>query len=174
MFWPKLEKILGESIPKCIQETLTACGYSNLLSLKNISAESIAQINDHVNVYCRDLIQNFSCSHAEFYKKQHTFQLLPGHRQLIIAMGKAIDQHHKNDESEYETLTKAIEKNSCFSVVMKELMKTALRNKQHVKEKAQYSDIVRYFATYIFILCGRSCYTVLCKNLPLPSITSIC
>lgn len=172
MFWPNVEKIVGESIPKCIQEILTACGYSNLLSLKTLSVESIAQIDKHVNVNCRDLIQNLSCSHAEYYKTQHTFQLLPGHRQLIIAMGKAIDQHFENhDESEYELLTKAIEKNSCFSVVMKELMKTALRNE--LKNKAQYSDIVRYFATYIFILCGRSCYTVLCKNLPLPSITSI-
>lgn len=174
MFWSNLEKIVGECIPKCIQETLTACGYSSLLSLKSISKECIALIDEHVNLNCRDLVQNLTCCHAEDYKNQHTFQLLPGHRQFILEMAKTIGQHYKNEHhSEYEQLTKAIESHSSLSVLMKELLKTALRNGQHMKNKAQYSDIVRYFATYIFIMCVRACYTVLCKNLPLPSISSI-
>lgn len=182
MLWANVENIISDSIPKCIQQILSASGYTTLLSLKNISPECIAQIEKHLNVHCRELIRSFTCSHAEFYKNQDTFELLPGHRTFILVMARAIDQHYKIEHenhmekhgaNEYELLTRAVENNSAFSVIMKELVKTALRNGQHTKNNAQCSDIIRYFATYIFILCGRSCYTVLCKNLPLPSITSI-
>lgn len=182
MAWTIVENIIGECMPKCVQKLLTACGYSTLLSLKSISAESIVQINEHVNVHCRDLIQNLTCTYpecsCECYKNQFKFQLLPGHREFILAIAKAIDQpdkceHENHDENEYELLMKAVEKNSTFSVIMKELMKTALQNGQYTENHAQYSDSIRYFATYIFIVGGRACYTALCKNLPLPSISSI-
>lgn len=181
MVWTIVENIIGESMPKCVQKILSACGNSTLLSLKGISAESIVQINEHVNLHCRDVIQNLTCSHpecsCECYKNQVTFQLLQGHRELILAIAKTIDhqyEHGNQDENEYELLMKAVENNSTLSVIMKELLKTALRNGQYPKNHADYSDIIRYFASYIFILCGRSCYTVLCKNLPLPSFSSIC
>lgn len=172
MFWSGVEKIIGECIPKCIQQTLTKCGYSSLLCLKTICVKEIDEIEKHVDLNCSSLIQTFTCSHAEFYKKQHTFRLLPGHRQFILTMAKTLDEHYKS-KSESAVLSKAIENNSCFSVIMKELIKTALENGKYEKNNYQYSDIVRYFATYIFIMCGRASYTVLCKNLPLPSITTI-
>lgn len=57
---------------------------------------------------------------------------------------------------------------------MRELIQTALQKENSGKNITRYSDIIRYFATYIFILCGRSCYEVLNKNLPLPSIPTVC
>lgn len=180
MSWTNVENVINERVPKCIKEVLSACGYTGPSSLKSISSNSITQIETHVNVHCRELIGNFTCSHAEFYKNQDTFGLLPGHRAFILAMAKTLTQHyeiehenHMKQHDENELLTKAIENNSYFSVILKELVKTALKNGQRSKNNAEYSDIIRYFATYIFILSGRACYTVLCKNLPIPSIASI-
>lgn len=172
MFWSNVEKILGECIPKCIKEILTSCAYTSLVGLKSISKESVLEIEDHINDYRRDLIQNLSCSHAEFYKSQNKFQMLPGHRDFILSMAKTIVQQESR-QCEQSILYEALEKNPNFSVILKELVKTALQNGQRETNNAQYSDIISCFATYLFIMCGKASYTVLCKNLPLPSITKI-
>lgn len=171
MVWSEIEKIVGECIPECIKEILTSCAYTSLSSLKGICAENIVQIEKYVNTK-RDVIANLKCSHSETYKKQCEFQFLPGHRNFILTIAKTIDKE-LDQLSEDELLFKLIEKNPHFSVVMKELMKTALRNGQRMKNNAEYSEIIRHFATYLFIMCGRASYTVLCKNLPLPSIPAI-
>lgn len=70
--------------------------------------------------------------------------------------------------------TQAVENHPSLPVILKEMIKTALRNAEYVKNHAQYSDIIRYFATYIYIIGGRSCYEVLYENLPLPSVSTVC
>lgn len=61
-----------------------------------------------------------------------------------------------------------------YSVILTELIKTANKNKNRSKNGYQYEDIVKYFSTYIFLLCGRTCYETLNKNLPMPSTKTIC
>lgn len=178
MEWKIVENMIGECIPNCIKIILTECAYTSLLSLKSISAKSVVEIEEHVNLYCRDLIQNLTCSHnecpCEGYKHRDKFQLLPGHRDLIVAIAKTINEQQLSEhENEYERFAKAIDNHSSFSVILKELLKTALRNGKRSKNNFEYSEIIQYFASYVFILCGRACYTVLSKNLPLPSISSI-
>ena len=67
-----------------------------------------------------------------------------------------------------------IEKEAGFSVILKELILTAIHNGNLSKNNAEYSDIIRYFSTYIYLIGGRSCYEVLSQNLPLPSRSTIC
>lgn len=178
MFWSTVEKIIGERIPKCVQEILTSCAYTSLLSLKSISEdnESCSTIEEYINEYCGELIHNLNCSHAEIYKNQTQFKLLPGHRGLILLMSKiiakSIDEQHDN-QCEEVLLCQLIEKSPHLSVLLKELVKTAVTNGQRPKNNAQYSDIIRYFSTYLFITCGRASYTILYENLPIPSITTI-
>lgn len=93
MIWENIEKIAGERIPSCIQKILSSCAYNSLLTLKNITQETILSIEKFVDTNRRDLIDNLSCSHAEFYRKQCKFQILPGHRDFILSLSKTIQQH---------------------------------------------------------------------------------
>lgn len=61
-----------------------------------------------------------------------------------------------------------------YSVILSQLIKTAERNKNKSKHANYYSDTIKYFSTYIFLLCGRTCYETLCRNLPIPSTKTIC
>lgn len=60
-----------------------------------------------------------------------------------------------------------------FSVILTELLRTAEQNFKKSKHANQYNDIIKYFSTYIFLLCGRTCYETLHKNLPIPSTKTI-
>lgn len=48
------------------------------------------------------------------------------------------------------------------------------RNQGKSKNARQYNDAIRLFSTYIFLLCGRTCYETLSKSLPMPSTKTIC
>lgn len=169
MFWSKVEKLTDDSIPICVRKILTRCGYDTIISIKNITVESVVQIENHINVYARDLIQTLDCCHHEFYKGQDIFKFLPGHRDLILSLPKFAVQMLYPEKY----LIQVIEQYPGFSTILQELIKTAIQNGKLPTNKAQYSDIIRYFATYVFLLCGRSCYNVLYKNLPLPSLSTI-
>lgn len=174
MDWCIVEKIIGENLPKCIKLFLSLCGYDTLTSLSYISRESLTLIETHMS---KNLIQiqSLDCCCAEFYKKQnHEFNLIPGHRDLILAVSKQISIHLGAQKNYNDTLNQAIQQHPSLSVIMRELVKTSLQNAKMPKNNAEYSDNIRFFATYIFILCGRTCYEVLRQNLSLPSISTVC
>lgn len=184
MFWSKIEQIVGESIPMCIKKILLCCGYDTMLSLENISVETVNRIEKHVNEHLRHIVQEFDCCHGTFYKEQTTFKFLPGHCDLLITLSRTLSKLDSNSKTQNELMcdplnqafnfVQAIEHHPNLSIILKELIKTALRNAKYDKHNAQYTDIVRYFATYIYIIGGRSCYEVLYKNLPLPSVSTVC
>lgn len=187
MNWLKVEKIIGENIPKCIKEILSHSGYDNITSLNNISLESIEK---YINEHGRDLIRNLDCCHHEFYKKQISFKFLPGHSDFLLNLSKHVSKcmsHHAEacaksapkQNGSFNKSTGALKlaekfnkEKSGFSIILKELILTALQNENC--NRPSYSDIIRYFATYIYLVGGRSCYEVLCQNLPLPSRSTIC
>lgn len=177
VFWSKVNKIVeecsGERIPKCIEQILSCCGYSHPLSFENFSNESLSQIENHMRKSSQSTIKRFDCTlHGcltAHYNDQKVFKFLPGHRIFINSMVKCIGQ-----KSSLENLCETIEKHSGLSVIMKEVIQGAIKNEQAPKNHAQYSDIVKNFAIYVFLLCGRSCYEVLYKNLPFPSPSTIC
>lgn len=169
MFWSKVEALTGDTIPTCVKKILIASGYDTIFSVKNIDSEKIVEIENHVNVYARDLIQNFDCCHHEFYKGLNEFKFLPGHKDLILSLPQLIVKMLNPEKY----LIEIIEQHSGFSMILRELIKTAIQNDKLPKCKAVYTDTIRYFATYIFLICGRSSYEVLYQNLPLPSISTI-
>lgn len=193
MLWSKIEQIIGENIPMCIQKILLCCGvtllcgYDTMLSLQSISVETVNRIEKHVNEH-RNIIQDINCCHETFYKQQTVFKFLPGHCDLLITLSSALSKTRSKidfnsgtqNESKCESVNQAfnfaqaVEHHPNLSVILKEMIKTALRNAKYVKNSAQYTNIIRYFATYIYIIGGRSCYEVLYKNLPLPSVSTVC
>lgn len=168
MDWIKIQLLINEPLPECVEKILSWCAYDTIASLRNISCESISQIQRQVNVYFRSNIQELTCCYSNVYKNQSEFELLPGHRDLILALPKYLSASITGNIQHNST------QNPTFSTVLNSMIETALQNANKSKHGARYDDIIRFFSTYIFLLCGRSCYEVLNHNLPLPSTRTIC
>lgn len=185
-FWSKVNQLLkecsGECVPKCIQVILNCCGFNHPASWRNFSDGSISEINEHMRKFSRRNVRKLlvDCTlhgcptaHYKNLDEKNVFTLLPGHRVLITEIAKCIEQDRQNivDENFCATLLKTYPD---FSLMMKEIIQSAIGNSQVSKYFSRYTDIMKYFATYVFNMCGRSCYTFLYKNLPLPSPTTVC
>lgn len=113
-------------------------------------------------------IKSLTCCHSEFYKNLANFHFLPGHVTIIATIPKYIEEYRiAHQSSDFEV-------NGRYSFLLEELIRTAESNLFKDPNHATYSDTIRYFATYIFLLCGRSCYEILRENLPFPSVKTIC
>lgn len=186
MVWSHIENIVGETLPMCIKKILIGTGYDTILSLRNITLKTINHIESHVNNRNPDIVQEFDCCHEAFYKNLKPFKFLPGHCDMLLSLSNTLSNRENMCENSAETLkesgsinealnfVQAVENNASLPVILKEMVKTALRNSRYNKHNAQYSDIIRYFATYIYIVGGKSCYEVLYNNLPLPSVSTVC
>lgn len=124
-------------------------------------------MENHITVNYMEEIKMFNCCHSTYYKNQEVFKFLPGHASTVGALPKYVEKYRIAQQPEFEL-------NGRYSPILEELIKTADLNLFKDKHHATYSDTLRWFATYIFLLCGRSCYEVLCANLPLPSTKTIC
>lgn len=182
-FWAKVDKIIEdcceERVPKCVQNILNCSGYNHSLSLENFSIESLFEIEKIIRKLYHSSIRKFDCTQhgcpTAHYKDQRVFEVLPGHRDLIISMAKHVNQYQEKtlQRIHCSTLRENIESHPGFSQIMKEIIQAEIENHQVPKNDLQYTDIMRYFATLTFNMCGRSCYEVLQKNLPFPSVSTI-
>lgn len=171
MNWENVEKVVGETLPICVKSILSACGYDTFSSLKFITEDSVNEIEDHINTWSRNTIDALNCCYSEHYKRIGEFNLLPGHKNLIISLSKfnyvANEVIHSVHDSHMDSQE--------LSCVLTELLNAANQAANNSNQKCSlYTDTLRWFATYIFLLCGRSCYEVLNHNLPLPSTKTVC
>lgn len=166
MDWFRIQNLIDEQFPDCIRIILSVCGYDTIASLKYINIDSVLEIQRQMNLYFRGTIQELNCCHSDYYKQQNEFELLPGHRDLILSIPKCIESANSNKQ--------AYEENGSLSTVMKSMLKSALQNSERDKNHSQYDDIIRFFSTYVFLLSGRSCYEILNHNLPIPSTKTVC
>lgn len=167
MNWENIEKIVGETLPMCIKRILSSCGYDTFSSLKFISENSLNEIENHMNTRARATLEALNCCHAEYYKSIGEFKLIPGHRNLIMSLSKLNYVSNEQNHSVYDSPK--------WSCILTELLNAANNAANNFDQQcSQYSDRLRYFATYIFLLGGRSCYEVLNHNLPFPSTKTVC
>lgn len=164
MDWFKIQDLLNEPLPECIKKILSLCAYDTIASLRNINCESITEIQRQVNLHFRPSLQVLNCCHSNYYKQQSEFELLPGHRDFLLSLPRYLCALTTANSS----------KNTAFSTVLNSMIETARQNADKDNHNAQYNDIIRFFSTYVFLLCGRSCYEVLNHNLPLPSTRTVC
>lgn len=162
MDWEKVERIIGESVPNCVKKVLTACGYDTFSSIRGITNESILDIEKVINDSFRATVDSFNCSHAHFYMNQTQFKFLPGHADFLRGISTytfTVKDPVEQSTTEYQTILQAM-----------------LDNLRHStgKIRAKYNELIRNFATYVFLKAGRSCYEFLQSNLPLPSTKTIC
>lgn len=168
--WETFENYFGEKIPTCIKTVLNLCGYSSFLSVKGIKQEDINEIEAHVTEHFSSNILQLQCCHCEYYKSQISrgqFKFLPGHETLLIVLPEYVEEFQR------AYMRKVIELDGRYSFILNELIKTAEENKYKEVNQASYPDAIRFFAVYVFLLCGRSCYKMLKSNLPIPSVPTI-
>lgn len=158
-----LEVLLGESLPPELSKILVESGYDTLLSLQNLDSEAICDIEHFVNTD-RSITKHTS------YENQGHFRLKPGHRLFLMQLAEKI--RSKNLVENIHIAEK--NQSPVYSYILKKLIATAQANSAKDPKRYRYSEELRYFATYIYIMCGKSCYEVLSANLPLPKVTSVC
>lgn len=191
--WADIENFVGENVPMFLKLILEKTGFDSLLSVKHISSESIAELEQYVDNQRNEIILEIlshleKCGHYdmsyEIYKEQTVFKFLPGHRTILLSLPDNIKSMQSNNlarpvsglthgNGSDESLSVS-EHPGQYSLILTELIKTARRNANKTKYAYQYNDIVKYFSTYVFLLCGRTCYETLNKNLPIPSTKTIC
>lgn len=60
-----------------------------------------------------------------------------------------------------------------FSHLLNMLINNAKYNSNKDPKGYRYDECIRYFATYIYIMCGKACYETLSANLPIPKAQTI-
>lgn len=174
MNWKFVEEILKERICLCIKTFLGECGYDTFASIRNISEKSVTEIEKYINNQCLETVEQLDCEHARHYQNQKKFELLPGHSACILEIKKCLSGEYLEKRNPLLTFDGQNSSANPFSIVLQKLVETARNNFLKSKFHATYDDVVRFFSTYVFLLCGRRCYEFLCHCLPLPSISTIC
>lgn len=164
MVFTKLEVLTGDNLPECLKKILIFCGYNTMLSLQNISPQSIPEIERFINEnqLGRGITKSFDCCCSETYSEQEKFHLLPGHKAVIIALPEIVKKHQ--EQSRYEIP-------AYLPFILREFIQTAENNKD--RNIPTYSEALKSFATFLFVKCGRSGYEFLSQNLPLPCTNTI-
>lgn len=184
--WLSFEEILGEKIPECIKQILSVCGYDNEISIENLQEQDLNQIEEYSNLasnrpMIRNMISSLTCCKSDIYKAQEKFQILLGHRAYILNLSNQINLKRKNNLEMLANTTTTFEldfieraqNEPAIQLLLKELIASSVNNFGRTPNSRRYPDIIKDFSTYIYILCGRYCYEVLSKNLPIPQASSV-
>lgn len=141
---------------------LERSGFDTKCSISSIDVNTIATIEQYA-VEDRTVLENTSYEHVK------NFKFKPGHRIFILDLPnqiKRLNEMESDDKEQYNS--------SNFSYMLKTLIDTAQRNSMRNPKGFRYNEAVRYFATYIYLLCGKACYETLSANLPIPQASTIC
>lgn len=187
--WEDLEKFVGHEIPIFLKLLLWKAGYDNMISVHQICDKKIGElekfIDNRKNQILREImteLENFDSDDSisasiSAYKNNADFEFLPGHRSILLSLSGHIQNmqlHYKYAYGGEKLIANEASNQPNYSIILTELIKTATTNMNKSKYAYQYTDVVKYFSTYIFLLCGRTCYETLNKNLPIPSTKTIC
>lgn len=174
--WEQFEAVV--KMPCSLKLILSMCGYDNELCLRTFVASDIKDIENYMNDTnsYREISDNI-------YRKQKTFQILPGHQKMLLEATKRFggttftpkcecgrsSARFRDAENEASTVTKPTK----YSAILQELINSADTNTGKPPEGRRYSDNLQNFSRFIYMLCGKLCYEFLSANLPLPAYSSI-
>lgn len=163
-FWDDFQLFLDEKIPRIVIDILISTGYDSAFSLADINSEQVDEIEQFANQKLKSMLND-----SELYSRSDVFSFLPGHRKLIIALGKQVQNYilfRKETTKEFDL--------SHASTIMKELITSLDKNANVAPSRLRYSEIIQWFSIYIYIHSGRAAYEILSSNLPLPHVGTIC
>lgn len=164
-----MEFIIQQTVPLCIKKILFESGYDSELCVENLDEGKLIEVEKFIENSRREILEKMTCCFSDVYRTKKPFRFVPGHTILILQLPKVIREYKETvgNLGENQNL-------ECASTLLNELI---LASKQNFKKPAthhRYSDIIKYFSTYIYMLCGKNCYEILSHNLPIPKTPSIC
>lgn len=176
--WISIENVLNQKIPECVKEILNANGFTSELSLMSINAEVLQNIEDFTNENLEDTIHGLICCHSDTYKSQvieKQFNFLPGHKALILQIAKNLDENRQKilDKTSSISQIDAMAGIPALSNILKEVVVNAMKNFLQPPTQNRYSETMKYFSMYIYMICGKKSYEVLQANLKLPAVSTI-
>lgn len=157
-----------------------------MLSIKQFSNETINELEQYIqkkkSSILPEIYEKLACfgedDHSlSEYDNQDLFEFLPGHRTILLSLKSNIQRMQKQAVARAynNAANNSVEiESGKYPFILTEFIKTANQTFNKSKHAHQYNDVVKYFSTYIFLLCGRTCYETLNKNLPIPSTKTIC
>lgn len=162
-FWDNFQIFLGIDIPDVIVKILKACGYDNPTQLTGINVQEICEMEN----FTRDRLSHL-LKESSVYSESTSFSFLPGHKKLIMVLGEKVKKYKppKNIEQAFNF--------SDASNIMKQLMKSMQENSHVAPTGRRYTEILKDFASYTYMIGGKSTYELLSANLPMPQVPSVC
>lgn len=161
MFFEYLQECV--EMPDVLTKILNLSGYDNLIAVKGLNKEALNEIER----YMSENDTNDSLKDSIYDNKEH-FCFLPGHKTILLSLPSYVERYEKCNTECFDYI-----KMHPFSFIMKELIKTAVKNHGRDQKHRQFSIEIQYWATYLYTMCGKACYEVLCANLPLPQANTI-
>lgn len=180
--WISIEKTFNQKIPECVKEILNANGFTTELSLLSINAETLQNIEKFTNEYLEDTIIKLICCYSNIYKAQvieKKFCFMPGHKALLLQLHKHLEENKQKrqkvlgETSHIEAMAQSMKSMPDLSNILKEIVLNAMDNFGKIPTQNRYTDIIKYFSIYIYMVCGRKSYEVLQSNLSLPAVSTI-
>lgn len=121
-------------------------------------------------------IEEFINNHRQILDKTsfdstQIFRFRPGHKKFILNLSA-----YFSNQFESKDFVKNVQENdgyNDFSYILKSLIGVAKLNAGRDSKGFRYNESIRYFATYIYLLCGKACYEALSANLPIPQANTI-
>lgn len=148
-------------IPEIIVHILRKSGFDCRTTLAHINLETIAEIEEFAN-------ENREILNGSRYENMVPFKFVPGHRIILRNFPNYIEQV-KNMESNIEQKLNL----SQFPYLLKCFIETAQSHANKSVKAFRYSEHIQSFSTYIYMMCGKSCYDTLSANLPIPKASTV-
>lgn len=155
---------------QCVKQILLENGYDSVCSLKLLNDKNLDDLENCIEKdWHTKLCSIEKCSHIEIYSRQQKFKFLLGHRALLLNWCEELNKpiYDENiDEKNVQKLLFGIN-HPAFSSIMKDLIAFALINHEKSPNNHRFSDLLRDFSIYIYIMAGKATYEIIAANIPL-------
>lgn len=141
-------------------------GFNDQSTLKCMTLESITEMEVFLNENWNAISSIFA---GTFYESMKPFKFLPGHRALLKKISHHIQENRMKIEKKIDTRSSL----NRFSQILKCLIEDAELNLDRAPKTYRYHEIIRSYATYLYLMCGKAAYEVLSANLPIPQASTI-
>lgn len=159
----RFQNIFNDEFPEILEKILRRTGFDSTTALIQLNLERITGIEEFINKNRTALRELFG---GTLYEFMNPFMFLPGHRALLESLPAEIEKNAGKESKGGSVLTTT---SNHFSLILIYLIDTAQHNTEKNPKAFRYPEIIRVFATYLYLICGKAAYEVLSANLPLPT-----
>lgn len=158
---------------QCVKKILTQNGYESEHGLQLLDESNLERLENFIGNDWQSILGSVTkCDHFKIYTKQQKFKFLEGHKRLLLNWCKELNEKKLDGKS--QLAEQSFVENPAFSPIMKVMITAALNNFQKPANTRRFPDLLKDFATYIYIMAGKATYEILAANIHLPKAKTIC